>query len=352
MIEKHGFGDVTTLHALITKSPSDPDIIGTDVILSNLSDKDMDGAKALFLNFSREKLIESTNYGAVYIKSSDTAKIFINDVKVAEEKNFLFSYNITSLTQKIRKALNRERTNVGRNAYRDRIIKILLLCEKEDIGSELIKDLQNREEGTSHDELSWSDIQEHAVKILNSKKNAVFMTSSEIQNSFHLIEDAKSRGLEIITIPKSLREKIHNSNDISGNPIRDVDYFIKEDMESFRFKFVKPKQLKKLEKEIFNLKDRIFELIGGKPKEISKVKISESMRKDPKTFREAVGLWIESTGTIIIKRDQLKAMEDFCGTLLHEIAHCISNRPDVDGDFELELSRLLGVLCSKILKIN
>ena len=312
----------------------------------------MDDAKALFLNFSGEELIDSTKYGAIYRKSSNNGKIFMNDVKVAEEKNFLFSYNITLLTKKFTKELNRERTNVGRNAYRDIIIKILLLCEKEDIYSELMKDLQNWGNGTFHDELNWIDIQEHTVKVFNSKKSAIFMTSSEIQSHFHLIDEAKSRGLEIITIPKSLRERIHNSNDISGNPIRDIDYFIKEEAESFKFKFVKPKQLKKSEKDIFNLKDRIFEFIGGKPREINKVKISESMRKVPKTFREAVGLWNESAGIIIIKRDQLKNIENFCGTLIHEIAHCISNRPDVDGEFEHELTRLLGVLCSKIFRIN
>ncbi len=79
MFKKHGFGDVTTLHAVIT-TPSD--IIGTEVILSNLSDKNMDDAKALFLNFSGEELIDSTKYGAIYRKSSNNGKIFMNDVKV------------------------------------------------------------------------------------------------------------------------------------------------------------------------------------------------------------------------------------------------------------------------------
>lgn len=49
-------------------------------------------------------------------------------VKVAEETNFLFSYNITSLNAQIKKALNRERTNVGRTAYTGRIKDILKEC--------------------------------------------------------------------------------------------------------------------------------------------------------------------------------------------------------------------------------
>src|SRR6516165_6793690 len=42
------------------------------------------------------------------------------------EENFAFSYNIISLPGVMRKAPNRERTNVGRTAYRDRVKQMLL----------------------------------------------------------------------------------------------------------------------------------------------------------------------------------------------------------------------------------
>lgn len=44
----------------------------------------------------------------------------MNGLRVATEDNFLFSYDITSLTAPLRRALNRERSNVGRTAYADR----------------------------------------------------------------------------------------------------------------------------------------------------------------------------------------------------------------------------------------
>ena len=345
--KKHGFADIITLHAVITEPP-DYKFMGTEVILKNVSKIDIEKAKALFLKFSGDILVESTDFGDIYKPNSKSANIYINGVKVAEEENFLFSYNITSLTRQIKKALNRERSNVGRNAYRDRIKKTLLACESEEIALNLIDDLQKIELGRSHDEISWIDIQQHAVNILNTKKEAIFVTPSELQESFHVIDEAKSRNLEIITITEALREKIRNTNDILGNPIRDIDYFIKEDIQSFEFKFIKPKHLEISERRIFNLKDKIFELIGGKPHKILKIKISETMRKDPMTFREVSGLWEESTGSIIIKRTQLGHIRDFCGTLLHETAHCISDSEDVTRSFELELTRLLGILCSKI----
>lgn len=61
-------------------------------------------------------------------KDSEYSNIYINGLKIAEESNFLFSYNITALNKQIIKALNRERTNVGRSAYGDRIKSILTAC--------------------------------------------------------------------------------------------------------------------------------------------------------------------------------------------------------------------------------
>jgi len=48
---------------------------------------------------------------------SRTGRVYVRGLLVAEEPNFLFSYNITDLTTPLRRALNRERSNVGRTAY-------------------------------------------------------------------------------------------------------------------------------------------------------------------------------------------------------------------------------------------
>lgn len=111
---KHGFSDITTLHAYINE-PINVDFIGTDVCLSGCTDNDINDAKNFFLQFANLKLYEKTEYGEVYSIRNGSAEIFINGIKVAEEDNFLFSYNITSLNSTLRKALNRERTNVGKN---------------------------------------------------------------------------------------------------------------------------------------------------------------------------------------------------------------------------------------------
>ena len=120
--QKHGFDDIVTLHADISPS-SDEKFQGTEFILENCPDIEIEKAKDLFLRFSREKILEKTYAGEVINKNSNVARIYVNGVQVAEEENFLFSYNITVLNASIKKALNRERTNVGRSAYSESVKK-------------------------------------------------------------------------------------------------------------------------------------------------------------------------------------------------------------------------------------
>jgi hypothetical protein len=54
------------------------------------------------------------------------------------------------------------------------------------------------------------------------------------------------------------------------------------------------------------------------------------------------GLWDGTTESIVIKRDQLKSVTAFAGTLLHEIAHAKTGFDDVTREFENALTELLG----------
>lgn len=124
---KVGFDGIITLHAEIL--PSDNiEMIGTDFCLYGCTKEDIEKAKSLFLIFTEDKVLEKTKYGEVLANTGVNSNIYINGVRVAEESNFLFSYNITSLNAQIKKALNRERTNVGRTAYTGRIKDILKEC--------------------------------------------------------------------------------------------------------------------------------------------------------------------------------------------------------------------------------
>src|SRR5207245_3633507 len=94
-LEKHGFEDIKTLHAYISP-PSDSKFAGTEFILKGITNDDVKKAKDLFLKFSGETSIENTKFGDVLRKKTESARIYINGVEVAEEENFLFSYNVTA----------------------------------------------------------------------------------------------------------------------------------------------------------------------------------------------------------------------------------------------------------------
>lgn len=348
-IQKHGFQDIRTLHAFISE-PSDPNFEGTEFILEGVTEEDVRRAMDLFLKFSGEAILDETKYGKVLKKKLDSGRIYINGVKVAEEENFLFSYDITSLSESIRKALNRERSNVGRTAYSERVRAILVLSRNKEIASILSEDLKNFDTGKMHDELKWIDVQEHAVKILNSSEKVVFLTPSEMQSETMMVDEAKQAGYRIVTIPDNLKQRIQNQQDIKGEPIRDLGQFTFEYQESFEFKFVDCDKLTGSERKVIDETNRIFALIGGKPKRIKEIKISETMRRKLGSFVEDSGLWEPDKGWIIIKRATLSSLAEFSGTLLHEASHAISGADDVTRDFELELTDLIGKVVGEILK--
>lgn len=165
-------------------------MIGTDFALIGCEDKDIEIAKSLFLNFTSSMLLEQTNYGQVISKKGDVSYIYINGVKVSEENNFLFSYNITTLTKQIKRALNKERTNVGRTAYSERVKSILLACKEKCVICKLVYDLQQYNSELRHDELSWNDVAMYASrKIGDFKKNVVFVTSDSAISTPSVIDN-------------------------------------------------------------------------------------------------------------------------------------------------------------------
>ena len=244
---KAGFDDIVTLHAEIS-TPSDSNLVGTEVILKKIPDREIEKAKQLFLIFSGDKILESTSFGDL-IENSTQAKIYINGVRVATENNFLFSYNITSLNAAIKNALNRERTNVGRTAYSSRVKQILLESKSKEVAQKIVDDLKNYTHGSQHDELTWIDIQQHAMRILSAKEKVVSISTEELITRKDVVDRARDLGYNVVTIPTNLRERIRGQEDIKGRTIVDLNEFNRIDRGSFSFKFVKPNALTNREKQ-------------------------------------------------------------------------------------------------------
>jgi Holliday junction resolvasome RuvABC ATP-dependent DNA helicase subunit len=345
-IPKSGFTDVVTLHAIVHPA-QDNSMIGTDVILRGVSDDDVMKAKAFFLRFSGEQVLDETPYGQILQRTpARNARIYITGMLVAEEENFAFSFNITSLTAAMRKALNRERTNVGRTAYSERVKQMLLASKATVVANTLDNDLMKIETGTNRDEVKWTDVAVHASQTLSASREVVFVTAAELIAHKDAIDHAQADGLRIVTIPENIKASLQGINDVQGSPIRDLSVYQFEREQSFQFKFVAYDLLSQSERSVFDQWRAIAGFVGGFPSRVREVKISETMRPDFLTSNEAVGLWDAASSSIIIKRTQLATVSAFAGILLHEIAHASSGYGDVTRGFETELTKMLGILAA------
>jgi hypothetical protein len=339
---KHGFGDVVTLHAAVAPA-RDERFAGTAVRLRGLPDADMARAKDFFLKFSGESVLEETKIGRILAKSGPTSRIYVVGLLVAEEENFAFSYDITSLTEGMKKALNRERTNVGRTAYSERVKAMLLQTKSDAVAKVLATQLVAIERGTSSDEVGWKDVAVHACKILNASGSYLFVTSHQLMANASAIDHARSDGLQIVTVPDSIHQEVAGSTDLNGAPIRDIGVYQSEWDGSFKFDWVAPEALTAAERAIFDQAKSVAQLVGGLPPRVRGVRISQTMREDFLSGSDALGLWDGETSSIVIRRDQLGSLQNFAGVLLHEIAHASTGYDDVTRDFENELTRSLGL---------
>lgn len=343
MTKKTGF-NVETLHASFN-APKDPDMVGTDFIISGITDKAVDKAKSMFLYFNQNiELLERTRYGEVYRdKNSKSSAIYINGVQVAIEDNFMFSYNITNVNSHIKKSLNRERSNVGRSAYSDTIKSILKQCKSYPVLLALVEDLNNIMRGTNRDESSWVDIAAYAAKTLNENKNVVFMTPTERNNlSNQELEILKNSGKKLIMITENVFSKISSS-------VSTFDDVYKEYNANFKYEFIDYSDLTPSEQKIFDNKDFITDFLKKHHfKTDAIIKISETIRLDS-SGHETLGICQHQEKTIIIKRSELSSLERFASVLIHEFTHYHSNYPDNSRDFETVLTKLLGFLMYELI---
>lgn len=351
MTGKSGFDNIQTLHAVID-DPHDSQMEGTDIILHNCPDEEIAKAMSDFLVFNASTVLDETRYGEI-IKNEGVACIYINGVKVAEEENFLFTYNITSLTAKLKKALNRERSNVGRTAYTDRVKDILLQSSSHSVLESLISDLNEFGSGKRHDEMTWQEIQLYvAQKTQTFHTDSVFVTQTDLENRPSVIDEMKKDGKRPIVIPDKLSQKMEEFNATANENevLITTRQYDKRSEAAFDPKIISYEELSESERSIYDKSEAVLALIGGKPVNVHMIQIAETLY-DSGLFRGGViGLWQGDKHRILIKRSQLHSLQDFCGTLLHECAHAISGADDVSREFEKELTHMVGLLAAYLVR--
>ena len=349
-IAKAGFPDVRTLHARVGP-PTTTKMLGTEVELSPVAARDMEKAKSCFLRYNDESVLEETSVGQILKKADNTpGRIYINGLVVAEEPQFAFSYNVQTLTKAMRKALNRERTNVGRTAYTDRIKGMLIAAKSEQVAEILVADLERSATGTGHDEILWTDVAVRACQVLSARGHVVFVTVDDLQNRKEVVDQASRDGKRVVTVTSVIAEHLRGSRDILGKPVQSLTQYQIEYAASVEYRFVAESNLEPSELAILKCASAIAKAGGGKPRDVKSILVSETMRPSAQEGFHPAGVWEPSTGRVIIHRPVLRSLKGFAGTLLHEFTHARSGHPDVSRDFEAALTDVIGTLAAGAIK--
>jgi hypothetical protein len=339
---KSGFPDVVTLHGVVDP-PDDAEMVGTAVELEGVSDDDVATARAFFLRFNGEQVLEDTRYGQVI---EGNGAVYVKGLRVAEEPKFLFSYNVTAPDAKLSRALNRERTNVGRSAYSDRVKDILKASESAAVLRPLAADLANFDKGEAmHDELRWKDVAIHACRALQPVQKTVFVAASEMGDSH--VDYARDDGYTVLVAPNDIVRALSKLTDRDGNRMVTLWEYRRQRAESFEFDYVDADQLDADERAVLDLAPAVAALVEFDLDDID-LRISNTMRPSSIGAQE-VGLWSPAESAITIKRSQLATAADFCATLLHEIGHAVSGESDRTLAFEEALTELLGAVAARAL---
>jgi hypothetical protein len=341
---KHDFNGIITLH--ISHEPGDPATHGTDVTLAGVTDAAVGKAKAMFLCFREHRVLDATPLGEIIAATAGEAQVFINGVWANAEPTFLFSYNVTSLTDSMRKALNRERVNVGRSVYADRLRQILKASNAADVLQPLASAYARRDEGGLQEELSWIDVAHKALNELAKSQKVVALSQAEIKARPELVEDIKRDGHEVVLLTDREKDRADDQSEQGNAPFHTLDTWIQSYNDSFQYRFVDESQFTEEESNVWQNRNQIVGLVGANPSETPRILVSETMRASED---ETDGVWDRDRRAIIVKRTQLRSIREFAGTLLHELGHALTGAADCTRSFENVLTQYLGFVSANAL---
>lgn len=334
---KHGFSDIVTLH--VEYDDTRNSMRGTEFVLHGVTDLDMAKAKSLFLKFAGEEVLETNVYGQILRRKGHTARVYILGVFASEEPNFLFSYNITSLTDAMKKRLNRERLNVGRTTYSDRVKAILKSAKSRVVEDLLIEQVEKRATGEQCDEMAWIEISQMALNLMHQRHKVVYFTEQEIQLRPNILDNVRRDGHKVVVITEQQKSKLESQIETGGPQVRILETYIQEYNASFEYKFVDIHELTREERRTYDFTPRILSLVGLDPHRVPQIRISETMRV---TTDDTDGVWDSSIPAIVIKRSKLSSLIGYAATLLHEVGHATTGAVDATREFERVLTDYLG----------
>lgn len=359
---KAGGSNELTIHMVASPLPKGQKIQGTDVVM-RCTDQQIQNAKGKFSQYDSMKVLASTDLGEIIQKPFfGPAKIYFNGLEIAQEENFIFSYNITKPTLQLKKALNRERKNVGKTAYAKRIQDMYKNLEEKAVMDILLDHIIDRD--FSQSELDYSEVMasvlQWSAQDSQTNRDKVFVSQSFMENHPSMIADVSERqDKKIVILPDTSYKKIEtfnkNTQDSSTsaygqNTINTFDQILRIEEENFNPEVISFSDLAEKEQKVFKLAQNIVDKVS-QPHYFKAIKVAQSLYSYEEGA-QAVGLWDSREQTIYIRRDQLNSSSAFLGTLIHEIIHAQTGKYDATRAFESFLTQVIGQLASGLVDPN
>ena len=335
-LPKHAFGDIVTIHVVFDDSPQE--VQGTEFMLGGLSAEQMAAAKRLFMRLSGEQTIEQTPIGNILQRGAGGGKIYISGVLAAIEPNFAFSYNVRQMTPAMQKRLNRERGNIGRSVYSDRVKAILMGSSSPAVELVLVEELEKRSEGFSCDEINWIDVSEKALSLLPKYRRVAYLTAAEVGDSPQAVDLAKQVGYRPFIVSEEEKARLSK---LGGEQVITFEGLRNEYSRSFNYEFIGESQLTADEQEMLSLKDEIASVIGLNLSQVPAVKISKTLPEFSTGFG-VEGVWDPKIPAIVLRREVLGSIARFARIFAHELAHSTSGYADCTREFESVLTDFVG----------
>ncbi|MDM8527753.1 ATP-binding protein [Anaerolineales bacterium HSG24] len=309
---------------------------GTDVVLQGITQADLVTARQFFRKYATETLVEQTRYGEILARSQAGGRVYLNHVLVCTEPNYLFSYNIISLSKSMQRKLNQIDFVVEPSIYRPRIQTMLTSAKTQAVQNVLIKQAKLSTPDDQRDELQWPKVQAKANRLLAAQTGL-----TQIEQTVH--EKTSGYQVELFNPSFPTASRSESSAPKAGT----LDSFAQQRQDQPRYQFVEPDDLTETERAVYNQHGQILTLLQINQADSPPVRVSEawSVKINP-----ALGLWDNTHQSLIISRAALDDLPHFASALLHALSQQQTGAKPSPRKIETALLSYLGQLVEALVE--
>ncbi len=323
-----GMTIITTLHVIIHDDvPSD--FVGTEVTVYPVTEDELNKTKVLFLMFSNRKVLFECAHGQVLSNERETSSIYVKGLRIDENQQYEFSYNIYEPNKSLRKQLSRDKNSISMGIYSGIVKKILTSATKSDPLYQMIERmiLQRHNKDLKTD-VGYKDVSVHFTKNMEEK---VIVTQEQRQAHPMVFDEIKEKAQ---VVSKEQYETIKRSGDHKCKTIEDVMKIGTQHESTIAYE-----NMSQSEKDTFDVGNEIIRANPGIFGSLSIPKIVQNL-----TLRGVKVSGVNASDGVHIDYEQLKiGGYRYFGTLAHEHAHKKSGYQDCTRGFEHCLTTMLGM---------